>query len=269
MITFTKYFKHYLLGREFILRTDHNSLRWLHNFQGLEGQVARWVEQLANFQYKIVHRPGKAHTNADALSRLSAFMDPEGEVEGSQGESAVRAIEVQLVPPPQENGQEPPPQEGSQEVSQIGEQDELSQAQMEDQELRHLIDLKKSGVELVGHSIDPVMRKYASVWPQLDMRGPRLVRVLPVNPTNPSDAPLVQVVLPRALVPKVLSQLHNTTTGGHLGVQKLQGKVKDRFYWLGWAADVKQWCRECRDCGSRKMSGKQPCAPLQSTFSAT
>lgn len=75
MVTFTKYFKHYLLGREFVLRTDHNSLRWLHNFQDLEGQLAHWLEQLANFQYKIVHRPGKLHSNADALSRLPAFLE--------------------------------------------------------------------------------------------------------------------------------------------------------------------------------------------------
>ncbi len=46
---------------------------WLHNVQGLEGQLARWVEQLAIFQYKTVHRPGKAHANAHALSRLPAF----------------------------------------------------------------------------------------------------------------------------------------------------------------------------------------------------
>lgn len=73
MVAFTKYFKNYLLGKEFILRTDYTSLRWLHNFQGLEGQSTRWVELLASFQYKIVHRPRKAHTNADALSRLPAF----------------------------------------------------------------------------------------------------------------------------------------------------------------------------------------------------
>ena len=60
MVTFRRYYKHYLLGNESILRTDHILLRWLHNFKGLEGQLARWVEQLANFQYKIVHRPRKA-----------------------------------------------------------------------------------------------------------------------------------------------------------------------------------------------------------------
>lgn len=75
MVTFTKHFKYYLLGKEFVLWTDHNSLRWLINFQGLEGQLARWIEQLANFQYKIVHRPGKLHSNADHLSRLPAFTE--------------------------------------------------------------------------------------------------------------------------------------------------------------------------------------------------
>lgn len=44
-------------------------MRWLHNISGLEEQLARWVEQLANFQYKIIHRPGKQHANADTLSR--------------------------------------------------------------------------------------------------------------------------------------------------------------------------------------------------------
>uniref|UniRef100_A0A8C5FYF3 Gypsy retrotransposon integrase-like protein 1 n=1 Tax=Gouania willdenowi TaxID=441366 RepID=A0A8C5FYF3_GOUWI len=84
-----------------------------------------------------------------------------------------------------------------------------------------------------------------------------------VPPAN-LDASNVQIVLPRALVPEVLKQLHNTPTGGHLGIQKLQGKVKDHFFWLGWFEDVKQWRRQCADCASRKSQGPTPCAPLQS-----
>ena len=58
------------MGRKFILRTDHGSLLWLHNFKEPKGQLARWLEKLEEFQFKVVHRKGKAHCNADALSRM-------------------------------------------------------------------------------------------------------------------------------------------------------------------------------------------------------
>lgn len=103
------------------------------------------------------------------------------------------------------------------------------------------------------------LKRYAFVWDQLEVRGAWLVRI---PPAHSDAASRVQVVLPQAMVPKVLEQLHNVSTGGHLGVQKLQGKVKDRFYWPGWFEDVKGWVRGCVDCGSRKSLGKSPCAPL-------
>ncbi|KRY08423.1 hypothetical protein T12_9046 [Trichinella patagoniensis] len=34
-----------------------------------EGQVARWLEQLAEYHFNVLHRPGRAQCNADALSR--------------------------------------------------------------------------------------------------------------------------------------------------------------------------------------------------------
>jgi hypothetical protein len=43
---------------------------WLKNFHEPEGQMARWLERLQEFDFSIVHRPGKKHQNADALSRL-------------------------------------------------------------------------------------------------------------------------------------------------------------------------------------------------------
>lgn len=70
-VYFVKYFKHYLLGLKFILRTDHESLVWLHKFWEPDGQVARLLQQLGPYVVKIVHRPGKRHGNADALSRIS------------------------------------------------------------------------------------------------------------------------------------------------------------------------------------------------------
>lgn len=71
VVYFTRYFKHYLLGKRFTLRTDHGSLIWLKNFKEPDGQIHRWIQQLSQFHMKIVHRPGNKHGNADAISRLT------------------------------------------------------------------------------------------------------------------------------------------------------------------------------------------------------
>ncbi|KRZ56543.1 Retrovirus-related Pol polyprotein from transposon 17.6 [Trichinella nativa] len=63
-----KQFRCFLYGRRFTVRTDHGSLMWLRNFKP-EGQVARWLEQLAEFDFEVIHHPGRKHQNADALSR--------------------------------------------------------------------------------------------------------------------------------------------------------------------------------------------------------
>lgn len=41
IIRFTRQFRHYLLGRKFVIRTDHNSLTWLLRFKDSQGQLAR------------------------------------------------------------------------------------------------------------------------------------------------------------------------------------------------------------------------------------
>ena len=70
VVTFTQQFCPYLLGKQFTLRTDHGFLTWLQWFKEPEGQLARWLEKLREYQFTIVHRQGKKHTNADALSHL-------------------------------------------------------------------------------------------------------------------------------------------------------------------------------------------------------
>ena len=70
VVTFTRHFRSFLLGRPFTLHTDHGSLTWITNFKEPEGQMARWLERLQEFEFNIVHRQGKKYINADSLSRL-------------------------------------------------------------------------------------------------------------------------------------------------------------------------------------------------------
>ena len=70
VVSFTAHFRPYVLRHRFTLRTDHAPLTWLYGVKEPEGQVAWWLEQLQELDFKIIHRPGQRHQNADALSRL-------------------------------------------------------------------------------------------------------------------------------------------------------------------------------------------------------
>ena len=43
IVTFTRHFRHYLLGRKFTIVTDHRAIQWLHDFKDPDGITARWL----------------------------------------------------------------------------------------------------------------------------------------------------------------------------------------------------------------------------------
>ena len=51
--------KHYLLGTPFILRTDHQSLRYFMTQTKLSDKQMRWANFLSQFHFHIAHVPGK------------------------------------------------------------------------------------------------------------------------------------------------------------------------------------------------------------------
>ena len=62
-------FRDYLLGSEWTVYTDNNSLSYLQTSARLGGTEMRWAAELALFQLNIKYRSGKGNSNADALSR--------------------------------------------------------------------------------------------------------------------------------------------------------------------------------------------------------
>ena len=80
-------FKVYLLGKEFIIQTDHRSLVWLDRIKEKNRRLTRWSLALQPYKYKIEHRAGKANGNADALSRAATDSTDEMSVSGEEGRS--------------------------------------------------------------------------------------------------------------------------------------------------------------------------------------
>ena len=73
IVRLTRQFRYYLLGRIFTVRTDHSSLTWLLRFKEPQGQLARWIADLSQYNMVIKHYAGAKHGNAYALSRM---LDP-------------------------------------------------------------------------------------------------------------------------------------------------------------------------------------------------
>ena len=68
-------FEVYLLGRSFVLQTDHRALKWLQSFKEKNSRLARWSLALQPFNFVVQHRKGTENANADALSRLATTRD--------------------------------------------------------------------------------------------------------------------------------------------------------------------------------------------------
>jgi len=62
-------FHSYLYGQEVLLRTDNAAVSWIKNLKMPNEQVARWLQEIGNYNLIVTHRPGRQHNNADALSR--------------------------------------------------------------------------------------------------------------------------------------------------------------------------------------------------------
>lgn len=231
-----EHFYKYLYGRKFLLRTDHAALKWLLQFKNPEGQVARWIERLQEYDFDTEHRAGTSHKNADALSRRPC---PEDCQHCSRAEAKARRTTV---------------------IDDNWQPQTIKIDQEEDPELRIILDAKYKDQRPTWQEVapcSPVVKSYWAQWDSLILKDGVLKRVLDESETRE------QLIIPRSRVPEILRHLHDGAGGGHLGVTKTLQKVRDRFYWVNCKEDVKQWCKKCTVCASSNGPQKKPRAPMR------
>jgi hypothetical protein len=66
--------QHYLLPKEFVIHTDHESLKYLNGQSKLNQRHAKWVEFMESFSYIIKYKKGQVNVVVDALSRRYALI---------------------------------------------------------------------------------------------------------------------------------------------------------------------------------------------------
>ena len=61
--------EHYLVAKEFVIHSEHESLKYLKSQHKLNKRHAKWMEYLKQFPYVIKYKKGKTNIVANALSR--------------------------------------------------------------------------------------------------------------------------------------------------------------------------------------------------------
>ena len=81
--------------------------------------------------------------------------------------------------------------------------------------------------------------------------------------TRPDHTTIQIPYLPTCMVQDVLRAYHDSPTGGHLGVYKTWGKIRDRFYWPAMFNQIKSYVLSCPKCQQFKTVRTGPHGTLQ------
>ena len=239
-----KQFRYYLSGVRFKIRTDHAALQWLLSFREPEGQTARWLEFLQEFDFEIVHRAGKKHGNADALSRRPCASDGCAHCERTEG-------------------RESPPRQGEcRALREVGLAD-WEREQDADNDLAVVRGWVRGNARPERDVIGGASWSVKYFWGQFDALriDNGVLQHAWVDP--PTGERRWRIVVPKTLRHVVMESAHGTPGSGHFGRAKTLARIRQAFFWGSMIKDVDDFCRVCDRCTAQKGPSGQSKAPLQ------
>ena len=275
---FVDYYKHYLLGRTFVVRSDHQALKWLFSLKEPKNRIARWIEILSAFSFSIEYRPGKKHGNADSMSRCPDPRDCQCEDDvsntslrcGPCEKCRRRSMEMQSQTHGIHRNTVSPLTAEDRVIGDairtttgfIRSTAKLREEQRKDPDIGPVCNWMKTGLRPSSEAItglSAATRHYCSQWDSLFMKDGVMYRKFS---RKDGTATYHQFVVPKSLRSELLHQVHNNVLSGHLGRKKTREKTLRTSYWFGLREDVDIWVAKCDDCEAVKLPHKKPKAPL-------
>jgi transposase InsO family protein len=276
-----KQFRTYLYGKHFTVYTDHSSLQWLLKLKDSNARLLRWSLQLQGVNFTIKHRSGNLNGNADALSRaplaIQVVTTRAKQRQQNRNDDAVVVVNRRRR---EHNGTQLQQSDTSTSISRsnsniggdINEekqlptpqqvQEQFQKAQLEDENLRPMIEYlqfnklpdnsseaSKIKINSSSYILEDGMLKH--IW-------------IPTN-TNRNTDVRKQIVVPNILRQQIMSEYHDSYSGGHFSTNKTFDKIRDRYWWLTLYKDVDQYTKSCEVCQRRNVPRREQQTALMTT----
>ena len=225
-----EYFKQYVYGRHFKIRTDHEPLKYLLTVDTPSARLGRLHNRLKMYDFDIEYRAGKQNQNADALSRIVTDELNGRELDENDNDIIINVVHLEPV--------------------------SLKEEQLQDEDIAFIYALKR--FERTGQP-KPIIKQFVNETQQLLYKQWSKLIIINNNlyreyvKVNGSDESITyQYVVPKKQVNYVLKMCHDHVFSGHLGFEKTRDKITERFYWPNQLKDIDNHIKSCESCQLKK-----------------
>lgn len=258
----TKLWRCYLLGRHFTVFSDHKPLKGVIRVKDASSRLLRFHHKLSEFDYTIIHKSGKANTNADSLSRIV------------HSETSNRDISEETLNFDFDKRNVNDENDVKKSVNRLNSFcGAITRRQAKQQEQHeHEQNLTPENKLPKCKDVTPKL-----ILEQLTNSDSKLIKnPLVTEPGLPNDTskqqrdtgeePKREIITldNQEDINTVLHETHDSVFGGHFGFAKTYEQVKRKYFWKNMKKDIQDYIKRCDVC-QRSKTCRQTKMPLMLT----
>ena len=234
---YVMYFKQYLYGKAFVVRTDHKALVFMrYTKKAISPQFQTWLANLSGYDFDLQYRKGEEHGNADGISRVKGMLCAQCQTrheDAKEVKSRVRHIGL---------------------VQRTESMRKLLEKQKDDIDFVHMTRI------LLGEESDAKLNRKR--FPFNLHKNIKIEDGLLVFSKDGKDIILVPLDYTNTLIKDIHTEMC------HIGVKKLVSYMNDIFFWPNMQEAIQKCLRSCVICCKRKIvqeKTKENLIPIVST----